>query len=650
MINYIKKHYKSILSYGAILFAIVALSITVYGNISSKDGALIGVATPDAIWTVVNKFDGYQTKADPTKVTNGANPQGQNTTANEGDRISVRQLGYELFPNGTATTTANPIKSLHTFRKRSGENIMMRSQSTLIEFYDESQDAWETIKTGLTSGEVFGYADYNINTDLVSYVYFGNQSDNGMYWSGVHSNLATAVTVGDGTIVIDDISGFLTSGFIILCGAEEQYSSINTSTNTFTLTAPSTTACAIDRSVAQTVLEHNLRPKGNIYLAANNRLFIAGIASTTQAVYFSEYGDATNFVNASLVLDSTDTSPGIFNLGVGGGAVTGMVLDENSIYIFKRSTIWKATLTDTIYTLTDLKPFDGKGQTVGAVGQKSIFTGDNGVYFITPDNQLMSLQRIESVDYPQIIPISDIIKPTVDQADFGSASGVVFRDKAYFSFKAIPGSPFNDTILVWNIKEKFWDSPIVGWNVDDWTVYDDGVSEELYFGNAVTTNVYKINSAPLDDIFSVAANWRSKQFNFEIPYAQKEIVDMFVEGYIAENTTLEINLLLDEDGFTQTFSTELKGTDSEYIYDSSEFNTLGLTAFGTKRFGSQEDLSGLKKFRVYLGKDFRATPFYNLQVEFASDGENQNWEILSFGLKARPYSTPEKRTLYKAFK
>lgn len=611
---------------------------------------MIGIATPDATWTVVDKFTGYVTKPDPTKVDDGANPMGQNTTANEGDRISIRSLGYELFPEGTTSATTTPIKSLHTFRKRNGENILMRTSDTFVEFYDEVQDAWVKLKTGLTSGEEFGFADYNINTDLSSYVYFGNQSDVASRWTGAHSNIATAVTTGDSEVVIDDITGFLITGTLELCGYSEAYSGINLLTNTFTLTGTADADCALDKAAFQEVEEMATLPQGNIYLAANNRLFIAGIASTTQAVYFSEYGDATNFVGATLVTDSTATSPGIFNLGVGGGAVNGMVLDENSIYIFKRSTIWRATLTDTIYTLTDLKPFDGKGQTIGAVSKDAIFTGGNSVYFITPDNQIKSLERVETVDYPQVVAISDIIKPTTDELNFDDAAGVVFGDKAYFSVRSSSDASVNDVVLIWNIKERFWDSPIVGWNVSDWAVYDDTSSEELYFGSSNSYNLYKVINSPVDDIFEVTANWRSKQFDFGLPHAQKEIMDMFIEGYIAQNTTLTITLLLDEDGFTQRFTTEIAGTDTDYIYDNTEYNVFGLSKFGSRRFGSNEDQSGTNKFRVYLGKDFRAVPFYNAQVDFASDGENEQWEVLAFGMEVRPYSTPEKRTLYKSFK
>lgn len=616
---------------------------TPVSQISSNSDDIIGEAYPDAQWTIIDSFNGYQTKLDETKLPQGANGRGQNTTANNGDRISVRNLGYELFPAGTASTTEDAIQSIHTFRKRSGENIMMRSYSTFIEYYEEGNNTWEYLKTGLTADKPFGYADQNINTDQHSYTYFGNAFDSAMRWNGQHT-----MTDGVATstyLYVDDTTGFTATGDIILCGAERTYDAITA--KTFHLTSAYPT-CADNRGVAQATDEYPTYPKGNIYMTANNRVFISGVASSTQAVWFSKYGDATVFLD-TLVSDSTADAAGIFNLGEGGGGVVAMAQDENAIYIFKRSIIYRVSLSDSLYTLTALKPFDGKGQTTGAVTNKSTFTGGNAVYFITPDNQIMELSRVEGVDYPQTVPISDIIKPTVDAMDFSSASGIVFRDKAYFSAKSAPGVGFNDTILVWNIKQKLWDSPIVGFNANDFTVYDDTTSEELYFGEDISPNVYLVNNTPLDNEFEVTANWRSKQFNFGLPQAQKEITDMYVEGYIAPNTTLTVTLLLDEDGYTQKFSTNILGTTAALIYNSDSYNTIGLSAFGSERFGSNEDLSGKKKFRAYFS-EMRASPFYTAQVDFSSDGENQNFEVTSFAMKVRPYSTKEKRTLYIPFR
>ena len=615
-------------------------------DILGGEDEMLGASYPNAKWMLINKFDGYQTKFDPAKISNGANPQGQNTTINEGDRISIRNQGFELFPeDATQATSTTPIKTLHTFRKRDGSNIMIRTYGTVIEYLEEDNDTWETLKTGLTTGKKFGFADYNINTDLHSYTYFGNGYDNAMRWSGDITITDGVLSGGETTITVDSTDGFLDTGSIIYCGTEIAYSARDATT----FTVASAHACADNRGIAQVITEYATHPEGNIYLTANNRLFIAGITDVNQAVYFSEYGDATNFVGADLVLDSTDTSPGIFNLGEGGGAVKGMLLDENSIYIFKKSIIYKATLNDTTYTLDPLKPFDGKSQTIGGVHNQSVFSGGNGIFFITPDNQIMYLTRVEGVDYPQVVPISDIIKLTLTDADFSSSAGIVFKDKAYFSFKTLNTDTYNNTVFVYNIKNQFWDSPIVGWNVSDFTIYDNETSEELYFADANSNNTYKVIDVPIDNENDVKASWRSKQFDFGSPHLLKQIVGVYVEGYISPNTELNISLLADENGYTQIASTDFLGTETDYLFDAEDYNLFGLSAFGTKRFGAQAETALKKKFRVYLNKGLRIEPIYNAQIEFLSDGENMQWEISGIGIQYRIFSQPIKNGLIRKF-
>jgi hypothetical protein len=150
-------------------------------------------------------------------------------------------------------------------------------------------------------------------------------------------------------------------------------------------------------------------------------------------------------------------------------------------------------------------------------------------------------------------------------------------------------------------------------------------------------------------VYDVTANWRTGQLTFNDSARRKEVSDIFLEGYIAQNTTLSVSLLLDEDGYTQRFFTTIRGSDSQYIYNASTYNLFGLKPFGTERFGSNEDISGKRKFRVYLGKDFKIIPFYNLQLELASDGANQQWEVTNIGFRWKFYEKDTKQTLYKAF-
>ena len=639
-----KKHWKYLVIAGIILIAIsgvFAIKNTAQDSLGVND-ELLGANLPNASWFIVNSFNGYQTNVDATKLSNGANPNGQNTIIDEGDKISIRDFGSTVL--GTATTTADGITSLHTFRRRNGENIMMRSRGTYLEYFEEGSDTWESLGSSYTTGQKFGYADFNINADLRSYVYFGNSTEDFSRWTGGKTQLSTASTSTAGTLFVDSTATLESSGTVILCNTEVTYTGITATTITG---ASGTPACALDKGVAQAVVTYATNPKGNIYLVSSNRLFVSGVASTTQAVFFSAYTDATDFSIQSIVSSSTAAAPGIFNLGEGGGGVVGMVQDEGSIYIYKNSIIYKATLTDSLYSIVPLKPFDGKSQTVGATNNDSIFTGKNGVFFITPDRQIMNLQRVETVDYPQIRPISDVIKPSIDSSEFATSTGIYWQDKAYIAAQS-ENSSINDVVFVWNDKNNAWESPLIGWSVGAWTIYDDGTGEALYFGDYNSANVYKVTEDAVDNELGITASWRSKRFNFGLPHLQKEVDNVFLSGYITSNTTLKVILYIDDNGFTQQYEANIVGTEDGFIYDSTPQNVFGLHEFGFQTFGSSEQ-DEKNRFYLYLNDKLRRVPFQNIQIEFISDGVGQAWDITEFGFYWRPYSQPENRNFYRGW-
>ena len=666
MNNFIEKlkKYKKVEWLAATIFlvsALIAIPKTVQPLISNNGPVAIGASgDSSAKWVMIDKFAGYQTKADPQKIDPGANPVGQNTFINDGDRISVRDFGYTIFPaTATESTTGTPMTSLHTFRKRDGTNIIIGSYDDKLEYYSNDVGQWEILKTGFTSGKTFGFADQNTNTDQTAYVYFGNAVENYQRWTGNVAVLSQAVAVGDVTLQTNtDITSFPSTGTLILCNNTTTYSA-KTLVAPFTFTIPSSTfTCGLSHGIAQIPQEFASAPKGNILMVMNTRMFVAGVASSTQTLFYSKIADATDFTYTAhaatttsgvpYVVDRLATDGGVINMPEGGGGIVGISQDQGVVYAFKRSIVKSVTFSqdgNDLPTILPLKPFDDKSQTVGAVSSRSIFAGQNGIFFITPNNEIMYLSMLSNISYPQVVPISDIIKPTANALDFSTARGVFWKNKAYFAVKQNTDSIQNDTILVYNEQRKAWESPIIGINVGEWTIANFNNVENLYFGSAFGPNVYQTNQTPLDNGLAITANWRSREETFGTPYALKSMDNFYVEGYITENTTLSISLLFDENGFTQTYTTNFTGSElnDKYLFNKDVFNVFGLNAFGFERFGSNGPILAKKKFRIYLGGNLRRIPFYSAQVEFASTDENAQWEILQYAFHVMP-ETQEMRT------
>lgn len=600
-------------------------------------------------WIIRDTFPGLETWKDPEKVTPGSAVSGYNCSFNRGDLITARPLGYAPYPSGIdPDSSTDPIISVHTFRLRDGTNILMRSHTTVLEFFDETTQEWITIENGYTDSAVFGFTDYNINTDQHSYVYFSNAVDSFERWSGSVTHLTADLNPSDTTVNVDDTSGFSATGNITIDGTSVAYSGLTSTT--FTLSSSwsgstITTGSTIIQS-PETIAD---APLGNILTTYTNRIFVAGIIATPQAVYFSEYGDATNYSGATLVTDSTATDPGIFNLAEGGGGVIGFTRDEQALYVIKPSIIYVVTLSDSFYSLEPLKPFDGKSQTMGGIATRSVFASGNGSIVITPDKRILYLTRIQYIDYPQLSPISDIIYPTVNALSFTKAAGITFEERAFIACSTVVGGQ-NDTVLVYNFKTQFWETPITGWNVADWVIYNNGSGDRLFFSSNNSKNIFEVIDTPSDGIFDVSSLVLMNQETFGSPAEQKFVDNLFFEGHIAENTDpLTISIYFNDNGFTQILQATIAGTDTELIFATNAINVFGFNPFGLQVFGSNPDTSGKRKFRLYTKNDLRRIPFYNIQVGFSAEGTNQNWDIINYGFKVGIYENPENRQLYVGF-
>lgn len=591
----------------------------------------IGNSGNDAAqWQEFKKFDGYQTKLDPQKISPGANPVGQNTYVNNGDRISIRDFGYTIFPNNaTESASGTPITSLYTFKQRNGTNIMLRSFDTVLEYYAEKIGYWENLKTGFTANQTFGFADHNTNVDQASYVYFGNAKENYQRWTGNISKLTADVPVGTTTLNVDLAMAFPVSSTqqVVLCGNVVSSTAFTTTTITV---ATTTFTCATGHGVAQVPTEFPAAPKGNILIVMNTRMFVAGVASSTQTLFYSKIADATDFTFSGVRVAGDG---GVINMPEGGGGIVGLIQDQQNLYALKNSLIKMVTFSqdaNDLPTILPLKSFDNKSDAVGGISSKAVFSGQNGIYFVTRDNDIVNLAQVNAQTYPQTSFISDTIRPTVESMVFSSSTGIMWQGNLYLSAKQSKTSVHNDVILVYNIETGSWDSPIIGINANDFTIATFGGVTKLYYGNSFSPNAYEITDVPNDNGYALTANWRSREETFGKSNVLKSIDNFYVEGYISDNTQLSITLLYDEDGFTQTQTTILKGDEqnNKYRFTKLFFNMFGLNPFGFERFGTNATFIQKKKFRVYLPTN--RVPFYSVQVEFASSNVDDQWEVLNY--------------------
>lgn len=390
-------------------------------------------------------------------------------------------------------------------------------------------------------------------------------------------------------------------------------------------------------------------PKGNILMTDNIRLFVSGVTNSENTLFWSQIDDATVWTSAS----GTFGAAGRALITEGGGGITGVAKDEKTIYIYKVNLVKTLSFTTDslmkpdgtsisveVPTINPLKSYDGKSQLSGSINPKAVFSNGNGIFFLTNNKELMFLTRLEQIDYPQQLPISDIIKPTFFVADFTYAVGIVFRQKAYLACKQTSNSSANDTVFVYDIVNQRWEEPIVGWYVADFNVFNN----ELHWGSSLNPVSYRAIDQKTDSTLGYTAVWRSWQEDFGSKYLQKMCEGIYIEGYILDNTTLYISVLFDENGFSGKKTYTISTADNSIIFSAVNYNPFGVNPFGFERFGANPDLSGLKKFRTII--PFKANiEFYNAQIQFTSENAGDDWEILRWGWNLLENSMPENKNI-----
>lgn len=592
------------------------------------------------MWKIFEASDlkGYGTKYDPS-VMIGFSPTGQNVVMENG--VIGPRDGSEPF--GSIVTSTTPITSQWTFNKRDNVSIPMRATSQFIQYYHPITKGWLTLEAGYTPDKLFGHDTQNTNADLTPYIFYCNGVDAMKRWGGQVATYASddgvnQITI-EGTASLASL-GFTTTGTVIIQNVIITYTGISGQTFTGCSTLPSALPGA---PVAQQPLTVSAAPIGNIIMCDNAQLYVAGVASHENVLYWSKGDDATNW---SIPGTPISGSPGAQVLSEGGAGILGLAKDEKVIYILKKSLI--KTLTRTAFgTIADqpvfapLKSYDGKSQMSGVVTPRAVFSNGNGIFFLNNNKELMLLSRLEQIDYPQQIVVSDNIKPTFQAAVFDSACGIVFKQKAYLAAKQSVDSTANDVVFVYDIIMQRWEMPYIGWNVSDFNVYNN----ELHWGSSLIATSYHNINDKTDSGLGYTCTWRSWQENFGVSHLQKTADFLFIELNMNDATNLTVSWLLDENGYTTINSDVINGTNTNIKFLGDAYNPFGANPYGVERYGSNPDLSGLGKRRVII--PFKSNiEFYTLQIQFDSQNAGDDWEVIRWGVHlVEPKSSENKKIM-----
>lgn len=469
--------------------------------------------------------------------------------------------------------------------------------------------------------------------------------------SGANAGKISNITDGTATqITFDAIAGMAgTPTFEIRLLRFPAAGYLRAGTTTFNHTAiPSATTITVgagcpaisdNDAVCEAVTEYPENPRGNILETLNDAMFVAStkIGKSTDGngsvIFRSAVGDATDFTFSS---PRAAGEGDIINFVEEGGVITGMGTQEKTIYVAKKDVIKELTYTQDANDLANTAPLV-KSPLVGPLYPLSVFRVDNYLYFASQIGGVKTVGRIPQIDFVQTLQISDPIRPTVNKAVFDEAAGIFYDTKAYIACKSDSDAVENDIIFVYNFQKNAWELPILGIPTSSFFIYNGS----LYANSSFNSETLKLETGYVDDrsgvTYPMVASWSSGYMNADLPANRKQFNAIYVEGYIARNTTLSVTVDYEYNGIWQSKSGEILGSEDAYLLVADSSGALGIDPLGVNPLGSgDEEESDMKKFRIYLTTT--ETPFYEASITFKSDGESQRWEVLRFALNLAPYN------------
>lgn len=617
-------------------------------------------------------FPGYHAREDQTTLppTTLVAPS-QNVQVGTSGRISLVK-GYALDGQESVVIDSGIISNFD-FDNFKGDRRNMRAgfytgdpePDGKLQFrYKESNGdiTWYDLLTALDTVHIC-FCNYWDNTALIKYVLWVDGSNNIYSWNGavttIASNTATTVTK-EGTTTWQQ-EGFTTTGSIKINGADFTYTGgYNTDTLTGLTAVPATTVGTVTYQVPVTTTLASMTGilatfgptvigcgrQNQVYLGSSksNNLYISKVNS------YTDYSFTTpTRVAGEGCLIPLDAYPTKFiaqevTAAEGGESAYDMWISEGlSTWAVIRSTL-SNDLTDETLQHIRLKT----SPLQGAFSERMVSKMKNHIMFIGNDN-VAGFIGYNSYQYVPVI--TDFSYPIIDDMNsYDFTDGSIFFHKNY-AYAAVPKSGL---IRVYNMTNQqtqdnsaykgiedvtgqpwFWESPIT-YPIAGFYVTEDGELGGHGYGTSQSYLLFTSGSFNGQDIDANA----TFAFDTKGDRTQTKASDaIWVEGYIKQNTILNVNIAGDLDNFRNSQTKTIDGSDNVLVAFGSGAHSLGKNHLGSQPLGGsttqQSDLPAW--FRAI--KTYPQVPFYIEQISFSTKGIDLQWELLDFGTNAR--MTPE---------
>lgn len=354
----------------------------------------------------------------------------------------------------------------------------------------------------------------------------------------------------------------------------------------------------------------------------NNYVFVGSTKS--RIVYISKSSDYTDFSFStprlagegfSLTLDSV---------------TSGFVASESIMYISCARDNWyniQFALSSTTAGGEDITITKEKASPGGAaINQGSIVTIKNAVAFLSFEATVDTLGRVEFIDTPQSVPISDDIRADLEQYDLTGAHGLYWRRNLYYAL------PAEGLLLIYDMRWQYWQPPqllpigrlaLIDINGDGNLTLcgHSSVCNETY----VLFNGFNDNGATFKVVMAFGYE------NYGARFTYKTFDEAAEELYMSVNTVVTSEIRYDYKGATDIRQFEIDGSDEAIRFEPRVLGgPLGQVPEGYDPLGSvQSEFDDLSKYRAI--DTTSVEDFFERQRVFTCDSPDQRWEVIAYG-------------------
>lgn len=279
----------------------------------------------------------------------------------------------------------------------------------------------------------------------------------------------------------------------------------------------------------------------------------------------------------------------------------------------------------------------------GAKSERLVAKMKNEIMFIGNDNVANFLGLMSYQFVPAIVDFSYPIVDDMNSYDF--TDGSIYYCKNY-AYVAVPKSGI---IRVYNMTDQtgqyttfardmedvtkqpwFWESPITYPISGFYYTPDKGLCGHSY----TTSESYQLFTGGSLNGQDIDAN-ASFSFDDKNDRTQSKASDeVWVEGYIKQNTELMVTVVGDLDSAASSQTVIIDGADQSIVAYGSGAHSIGKNNLGSQPLGGAVTVPSGRPAWFHVAKTYNETPFYLEQVTFGTKGVDLAWELLCFGTNA----------------